>query len=226
MNQTNISQMVLDIIKATSDGKKLSTCHFKLTELAVNGFLTDEGINELSCLHQMVKDGNYVDWFHGIEHMTKDHSGYVMWKGIVIEHYDFENWDEEDIAIHELHSRCQHIEYLGLKPSIRNCTYYWDEDYKNLEPNTISSAYPWVIEDYYDNDPKWRQIHEYYFDLYLGCVPPIIMHSNSYLCGEAYTHQNDGQAVHLGCRCDDGKYYAQLMTLKEYKAKMYETINQ
>lgn len=222
MNQNTINEMVIDIIDGTSDGDNLSPRHLKLLELAVNGFIDDENFQELTRIHQMVENGNYIDWFHSIEHMTKDHNDCIRWKGVVVGKYDFEDW-EEKAAIEELHSRCLHIESLGLKPDTRNCDFSWNE-YQNLKPDAVDAAYPWVIDNYYASNGKWKEINEYHYDWYLECVPPIAMHSNSYLGGEPYTHTDDGQGVYLSCRYWKGKYYAKLMTLKQYQSKTYDKI--
>lgn len=221
MNQTEIYETVIYIIESTCNGQELSPRHLKLTESLVNGFITNEGIEELKRVQKMIANRNYVDWFHGIEHLTLSHDGDIKWKGVTVDCYG--STYETDTRFRELHSRCLHIESIGLNPNARNCAYYWDE-YKELQANTIGSAYPWVIEYYYDGEGKWRQIDEYHYDWFLGCVPPVMMTSNGFLCSEPYTHQDDGQAVYLGCRCHDGKFYAKLMTTREYHVKMRETI--
>lgn len=223
MNKTEIFETIIEIIEATSDGNNLSPRHLKLTESAANGFLNNSGIEELIQVKQMIRDNNYVDWFYGIEHLTLSHNGDIKWKGVNVDSYS--SSQHNSTGVDELRSRCLHIESIGLKPNARNCTFYWDE-YKNLQSNIIGSAYPWVIDYYYENEGRWREISEENYNWYLGCVPPIAMSSSSFLCGEPYTHQNDGQGVYLGCRYDNGKYYAQLMTIKEYKSKTRETVNQ
>jgi hypothetical protein len=77
----------LEIIEVTHDGNDLSPPHLKLTELAVNGFLNEEGKLAFEELYRnATKPGGYtVPWFHDIEHLTRDHQGYVRWKGNRVE---------------------------------------------------------------------------------------------------------------------------------------------
>lgn len=220
----DIYQTIIQIIETTSDGKDLSPRHLKLTEDAANGFLDSDGLKELNRVYEMVKNNQYIDWFHGIEHMTQTHEGYVKWKGVAVDNYTFKDWDTEVATVRQLYSRCLHIESLGLKPSTRNCSYSWDE-YENLQSDTGERGYPWVIDDYYENKQKWRRIDQEHFEWYRDCVPPMAMRGDGFLCGEPYTHQNDGQGVYLACREQNGKYYAQIMTLKEFKVKVYEKID-
>ena len=98
-----------------------------------------------------------------------------------------------------------------MKPNAHNCNLYWKE-YENLKPDSINSAYPWVIDYYYANQDIWKEINEQHYDWYLECVPPIRMSSSSFLNGEPYTHTNEGKGLYLACKCQNGKYYAQLMT--------------
>ncbi|NJN07513.1 MAG: hypothetical protein HC815_05800 [Richelia sp. RM1_1_1] len=127
-------------------------------------------------------------------------------------------------AAKELHSRYLHIESLGLRPNTRNCSNYWEE-YENLQPDAVDSAYPWVIDYYYANENKWKEINEHHHNWYLECLPPIVMGSSGFLNSEPYTHTDEGKGVYLACRCWNGKYYAQLMTLSEYKSKINQMIN-
>lgn len=164
---------------------------------------------------------NTDDWFHGIEHMTATHNGLILWKKVIIRGYNFRDLKEENAAVKEVHFRCLHIQSLGLKPNAHNCNLYWKE-YENLKPDSADTAYPWVIDYYYANENKWKEIDEHHYDWYLECVPPIAMSSSSFLNGEPYTHTNERKGVYLACKYQNGKYYAQLMTLNEYKSKIHQ----
>ena len=76
------------ILQKTNDGDDLDPRHLKLLEMAVNGFLNEEGEKAFEELYTNVQAGYKKPWFHGIEHLIRGQSGYVLWKGKVVEHYD------------------------------------------------------------------------------------------------------------------------------------------
>ncbi|MGB3649711.1 MAG: hypothetical protein WBA41_00675 [Rivularia sp. (in: cyanobacteria)] len=175
-------------------------------------------------INQMVKNSNYINSFHGIENMTINHQGYIRWKGIVVGEFNFNSIEEENKKVKEIHSRCLHIESLGLIPTARNCDFYWNKKYKHLKPGTVGSAYPWVV-DYYDaGQNRWKEIDEDNYDWYLECLFPVAIKSNAFLNGEPYTSTSEGKPVYLACRCEKGKYYAQLMTAEQFETRIYEPI--
>src|SRR3989339_1482135 len=102
-----------EILRNTDDGDDLVPPDLKLVELAVNGHLTEIGMQAFMELHRKVMEGTYKRPFlHDIEHLTIKHSGYVFWKGIEIEHYNI-RWAYSDEAREkavELARRCQHLE--------------------------------------------------------------------------------------------------------------------
>lgn len=51
---------------------------------------------------------------------------------------------------------------------------------------------------------------------FLECVPPRRMSTKSYIGGEPYTHNSEGQAVYLCGLERDGKFYAQYGTVKQF----------
>jgi hypothetical protein len=227
MNQTEVEQIAVAILESNSNSEtqKISLCHLNLVietlgELLQNGHIDNEHLDELKRVHQMIQSNNYVDWLHNIEHLTLWSDKSIQWKGVTIDLYTSHNEDK----IRELHSRCLYIESIGLIPNKRNCTDYWNE-YKDLDPCIIGYAYPWAVDYYYEGKGKWCEINEEAYNWYLGCVFPTKMSSNGFLCGEPYTHQNDGFAVYLGCREEGTKYYAKMMTGREYHSKMNEPIN-
>ena len=225
MNQTKIQSIISEIIAGTLDGNQLSPQHLTLIQSAVNGFSSEKELDELKQIHQLVKEGKYTNWFHNIEHLTLDHSDFIRWKGRVVAQHTSETTEEEKAAVKEIHSRCLYVESLSLTPNKWNCDFYWDETYKNLKSDTVSSAYPWVEDYYRAGENRWKEIDEKNYDWYLECVPPIAMNSSSFLNGEPYTHTDKGKPVYLACRCQNKKYYAQLMTVEEYKIRIYEPIH-
>lgn len=220
-----IYEMVIEIIGTTSDGNQLSARHLELTQSAINGFCTEEGINELRRVYQMVIDNNYVNWFHNIEGMVLKNNGYVKYKGEILDHYSFTDWEAEHAAVIELYTRCQHIELLGLKPTQHNCVHYWQR-YAKLQPNSVGSANPWVRDDFICGTRIWRQIDEKHYNHYFHNAIVETIGTNAFMVTESETDTSDGQAVYMAVRESNGKYYAQLMTLREFKTRRYEAITE
>jgi len=113
----------LEILKATHDGDHLSPPHLKLLELAVNGFLNEQGKRAFEELYQNATkaEGYNVPWFHDIEHLTRDHQGFVRWKDHQVEHYD-SPWcytDQAGVAAQEIARRCRLLESRGEVPSAK-----------------------------------------------------------------------------------------------------------
>lgn len=53
----------------------------------------------------------------------------------------------------------------------------------------------------------------------LGCVPPALMKSSAYLCGEPYTDNAEGQPLYSAAVQTGGRFYALgLMTVNELRA--------
>jgi hypothetical protein len=117
------------ILKKTNDGDLLDPSDLKLTELAVNGFLNGTGREVFEKLYQsVVIDGNYVKpYLHGIEHLTRDHEGYIYYKGINIEHYDGDYVYSEAAKneLLELKRRCEFLEREGTPVSSGNAIWGW-----------------------------------------------------------------------------------------------------
>jgi hypothetical protein len=83
-----IADQAIEIIAATRDGEDLDPQHLKLVELAVNGFLNENGKAAFQDLLANVRSGYVKPWFHGTQHITRDHQGYVYYKTHLIEHFD------------------------------------------------------------------------------------------------------------------------------------------
>jgi len=120
-----------EILRKTNDGNDLDAYHLKLIEMAVNGFLNDEGEKAFNGLHtQVMTEGYKKPWFHGIENLIIDQTGYVYWKEKEIEHYDIP-WAYSDEAKEEsieLARRCRIIEERGDVPNTSNVIWRWDDD--------------------------------------------------------------------------------------------------
>lgn len=121
-----IIELALEIITATHDGDDLAPHHLKLVELAVNGFLSEQGEVAFNELVANVRAGYQKPWFHGIEHLTIDHEGFVYWKDQQVEHYT-PRWAYSDDAQRqalELERRCLHLEAVGEE--VNGATALWD----------------------------------------------------------------------------------------------------
>lgn len=122
----SIIELAIEIIAATHDGDDLAPHHLKLVEMAVNGFLNEQGEVAFYELVEQVRAGYQKPWFHGIEHLTIDHEGFVYWKDKRVEHYT-PGWAYSDKAREqaiELAERCKHLEAIGVEVS--GATAIWD----------------------------------------------------------------------------------------------------
>jgi hypothetical protein len=111
------TETLCGVLRRTYDGEELNPDHLKMLEHAVNGNLNDEGVKWFKeTVIEPVMAGTYrKPWFHGIEHLTVDHIGYVHWKGIPVEHYS-SPWcwgDEAKKSAQRLARICQAIEARG-----------------------------------------------------------------------------------------------------------------
>lgn len=77
-------------------------------------------------------------WFFGLEHVTRDHQGYVYWKGIRIEHYDHDvwqrpGWRERMKADAIRFARiCTQLEAAGVRPSLSDYLEVCDKERETL----------------------------------------------------------------------------------------------
>jgi hypothetical protein len=121
---SEVSNKAIEILERTRDGDDLTSLDLKILESAVNGFLSEEGMEVFRKIYETVMAGEYVPAdkraFHGIEHLTKDNEGYVYWRGVQIEHYSYQvfgtdGWKErEKQAAQSLGAICRQMEAEGL----------------------------------------------------------------------------------------------------------------
>jgi len=118
-----------EILRGTRDGDDLAPHHLKLVEMAVNGFVNEEGAAAFQELHASVLAGYKKPWFFDIENLTIDNVGYVYWRGKVVEHYSFppERRDACQVAATELGRRCRILEFRGEVPTNRNTIWTWED---------------------------------------------------------------------------------------------------
>ncbi len=154
---------------------------------------------------------------------SPDYQMYVItWKNIPIGNYT--PGIDNISTVNEFRSRCQHIESIGLIPSFRNCSVYWHE-YEKLQANAINSAFPWVVDDYFNNQHQWRKIDKQHYEWYADSMHNITI-TNAFLCNEVlmYNRESNAQSLHLACYQDNGIYYAKLMIAKEFEAKFIQPV--
>ena len=115
------------ILQKTNDGDDLDPRDLKLLEMAVNEFLNEEGKKAFEELYTNVQAGYKKPWLHGIEHLTRNHVGYVLWKGKIVEHYD-SPWAYSAKAkksAEEVARRCRILEARGEIPTTHNVIWTW-----------------------------------------------------------------------------------------------------
>lgn len=116
---TTIADDAIEILYLTRDGEDLDPMHLKLIELAVNGMLNEPGLHLFRELHAQVQKGYVKPWFHGVENITRNHEGYILWREKPIEHFSskYAASDEAATYVKELAQRCAILELQGLVPS-------------------------------------------------------------------------------------------------------------
>ena len=123
--------LACEILERTDDGNELAPEHLKLLEHAVNGFLNETGMKVFATLHAQVVEGAYTKpWLQGVEHLTRDHEGYVYWKGHHVDHWsgDLPYSARGKTEAIELAKRCQIVEGRGDTPSVGNVIWLWEEE--------------------------------------------------------------------------------------------------
>lgn len=125
---TNIEKAI-EILGRTNDGNDIAPSHLNLLQSAVNGDLTPEGEKYFNDeVYEKVIAGTYTrPWAYGVEHLTKDHAGYIYWKGQEVEHYSYRNYEEGKAAAEELGRRCAILEAEGKKVNTENAIWLWEE---------------------------------------------------------------------------------------------------
>ena len=128
----NACEMGIEILRKTNDGEELAPAHLAILQEAVNGWLSELGEVAFSDLYQKVVEGGYQKpWHCDIEHMTKDHEGFIYWKDRQIEHYSFsvddEGWKRERAEAERLGERCRHLESIGVEVTTTTAVWEWEK---------------------------------------------------------------------------------------------------
>jgi hypothetical protein len=123
----SLADAAIEILQRTRDGEDLDPKHLKLVELAVNGVLNATGFLVFQELLEQVRKGYTKPWFHGVEHVTRNHEGYVLWRGVAIEHFNaaYANSDEAETYVKELARRCAIVEAKGIAPNTNHVVWRW-----------------------------------------------------------------------------------------------------
>ena len=125
----SVCDKACEILRKTRDGDDLSPPHLYLVQEMVNGRLNEKGEAAFEELYQSVLQGYKPPWFHDIEHLTRNHEGYVLWKGKAVEHYD-SPWAYSAAAkkqVEELARRCRILESRGEIPTHHNAIWTWPD---------------------------------------------------------------------------------------------------
>lgn len=127
---TPLADAAITILQLTNDGENLDPSHLKLVELAINGMLSPTGEQQFADLVEQVQKGYVKPWFHGVEHITRNHQGFVFWKGVEIEHYShaYANTPKAAEAVQELQRRCLILEGKGITPDTNSVIWRWKKD--------------------------------------------------------------------------------------------------
>lgn len=133
MDSENIYNHCQTILQLTDDGDNLSSSDLSLVESAINGFLTPRGEVVLYQLKHRCENNEYeLPTFCGVENLTrgKGDDRSVFWKGIRVEHYDHDFWQEKGWQermtkdAQHLGKVCQHLEDNNIEVTFDNYLKY------------------------------------------------------------------------------------------------------
>jgi hypothetical protein len=118
-----------EILRRTNDGDDLDPQDLYLSQCAVNGHLTEYGLEVFDKLHKQVLEGSYTKpYLHDVENMTRDHEGYIYYKERQVEHYsrDYVYSLEAKRDLTELKNQCEYLERKGTELSSISVIWGWD----------------------------------------------------------------------------------------------------
>ncbi len=126
----SLIDMALEILQETHDGTDLAPEHLYLLQCAANSSGFPDCFSEAAEvayyeLYASVKKGYTKPWYQGIENMTRDHEGYIYWKGVRVEHYSFHDANEASKAAHDLERQCKLIEGRAEQPTMGTVLRSW-----------------------------------------------------------------------------------------------------
>lgn len=109
----SITEIACAILRATNDGNDLSGQDLWLVQEMCNSGLNEAGEVAFYELAARVERGYVKPWFCGIENLTKDHQGYVYWRGVQVEHYSPMDPVKEADSASRLADACLTVEQRG-----------------------------------------------------------------------------------------------------------------
>lgn len=113
----------IEILQLTRDGQVLSTGHLAIVEAAVNGRLSERGEVAFAELYAAVVNSQYsAPYLCGVANLTRDHEGYVYWRGRRVEHFSHRTYDAMRRAAVELAENCLLLESRGFPVNSRTAT--------------------------------------------------------------------------------------------------------
>lgn len=124
----NQVERAIEILRRTADGRELSPMHLGIVQAAVNDRLTPNGKLEFAALYEEVCNGTYRKLnqsLFGIRHLTRDHEGYVYWRGKRVEHFSHSDVQSMQEAAIRLAEQCRALEAKGFPVTGR--TAIWPE---------------------------------------------------------------------------------------------------
>lgn len=127
------SEKAITILQGTNDGNLLTPTDLLLVQNMVNANVF--GVSEemeiaFEELFQNVMNGYRPVWFHGVEHLTIDHEGFVSWRGHHIEHFNFSYAYTDRAAKYclELEQRCKKLEAEGKPVNTTTVVWQWESN--------------------------------------------------------------------------------------------------
>lgn len=130
-DQPRVSDQAIGVLRATSDGDLLAPAALALLQYAVNrgrDALSPAALSRWNDLVRTTEQGRYErPWLHGVEHLLKQHDGYVLWRGQVVEHYSYRDQREEAAAARHLGACCRLLEHRGQPVDARSLHALWTE---------------------------------------------------------------------------------------------------
>ena len=125
--QESTCDVACEILTKTRDGNDLDPRDLYLIQCAVNNSEDQDLRKTLNALRDVVREGYKKPWVQGVEHLTRDHEGFIYWKGQHVEHYSFNDPVEEKKAAEELAGRCKILEKQGKPINTFTAIWLWKD---------------------------------------------------------------------------------------------------
>jgi len=104
------------VLSKTNNGKDLDSAHMETLRQVVrdgNVGLSECARVEWGKIVSSIRMGTYSkEWLYGVEHLRKDAQGYVYWKDVRVERFNYPSFDDEFSAAKHLGAIFEHLERL------------------------------------------------------------------------------------------------------------------